>query len=270
MPKPKDEDRVLLKTLVDELDRASSEEDKKACSSTLSKYLNAAPKFIKSGVTQIGSVYKPQFVYEDVSLAKEEEKKNKQETDELLSDKKRKANIDEFLDELSNQTTPKKTKRNSDTTGYLKITNLSIGISEPNLKKEFSKFGRINNCYIEPSSGADSVTCFLEFRKTYDAECAMHALQKKKICGQSQNIQIQWCSNEEIDDLQKRFQKHFDENTKSDFVKMVSDLDTRRNTIMNVMGFCLDYQNNAEDITELFMKNIFSTVAKKPLLSPKS
>lgn len=226
MPKSSKEDERVLKKFVEELNRASSEEEEKkksSSSSTLSKYLNAAPKFVKSGITQIGdriettnnktensassekSLYQPQFAYQDVSLMKEEEKQNKQDSDDASS-KKRKANIDEFLDELSNQTTPKKTKRKSDTTqpGYLKITNVNVGISEQNFKKEFSKFGRITNSCLEPSSGTDVVTCFLEFRKTYDAECAMHALQKKKICGQSQNIQITWCSNEEIDELQKK------------------------------------------------------------------
>ncbi|EFC48518.1 predicted protein [Naegleria gruberi] len=215
---------AVLKKYVDELNEQSEQvaiqTGTSSSSSTLAKYLSAAPKFKKSGV-QMGSItiaaasndgekvlvssalmneknssseqsliYQPKLMMGNLNTnnlnnLNNNVNNNSTERNNTPMEKKRKMN--DFLDEISNKNMPKKTKKN----GYLKISNVRISLEE--IEDEFSRFGSVDQCF----GSHDSENIFYLEMKRYDAECAMHAMQKRRFGGEP--INIQWCTNSEIE-----------------------------------------------------------------------
>jgi len=202
----KEEDEKMLKKLVEEF---SDKQPETKSSSTLSKYLNSAPKFVKSG-TQIGStslesgdektLYKPTLLFGSEKILETPGISDTHNPLDSSSNRKRKSNIDDFLDELSNQTIPTsgKKKKTVQKEGFLKIT--SIGnVTQDTLISEFSKFGHVEHCLADIEGGY----AILQIPDHHDAKCALHALQKRKLDGNTA-ISISWCSRNDFDDLKKK------------------------------------------------------------------
>src|SRR3989338_2256289 len=55
----------------------------------------------------------------------------------------------------------------------------------------------------------------------------------------------------------------FTEISKNNLITLLQNIDTKRETIMNIMGFCLDHHYHSEEILDVFMKKIFSSSAKR-------
>ena len=54
----------------------------------------------------------------------------------------------------------------------------------------------------------------------------------------------------------------FTEEMSNNLIKLLQNIDTKRNSIMNLMGFCLDYSNHAETIIDMVIKQVFSAAKK--------